>query len=190
MKRTMQWLGKLALGAAVLVVLAAVVATLVGRLQLEPVLSGSMRPGIQPGDLAVTLSVPSSSLAKGDVIVFHPPGGSIPVMHRIASLRHAAGKTLITTRGDANHGLIDPWGSVSLRGAKSFRYVAAIPLLGWAPIELRRLPGGGVSLLFIASGLLLGVAALKSLKSLKSTEGRRRAATTTTTTTTTNDNIG
>ncbi|MEV6350301.1 signal peptidase I [Actinoplanes sp. NPDC051851] len=62
------------------------------------VASGSMRPGVRPGDLVVT--VPADELRPGDVIRFHDRNRPRrALLHRIARVR-ADG--LLITKGDAN----------------------------------------------------------------------------------------
>src|SRR5664279_3761103 len=69
-----------------------------GQWHATPVLSGSMRPGLQPGDVVITRRVPVSSLQVRDVIVFHPPNeGGRQTVHRIVKLTKQGGKTAITT---------------------------------------------------------------------------------------------
>lgn len=48
------------------------------------VLSGSMEPAIQRGDL-LFLTMPSSPLQIGDITVYNIPGqsGAIPIVHRV-----------------------------------------------------------------------------------------------------------
>jgi signal peptidase len=105
-----------------------------GGFALHTVLSGSMRPGIQPGDLVVVQRAPASSLHVGDVIAFLPPdggtapvapGSSEPVLHRVISMDQSTG--ILQTRGDANTAADSP---VVLRG-EAWRLVARIPLAGW-----------------------------------------------------------
>jgi len=146
-------LGVVAVGIGILV--------LVANLHFQTVTSGSMRPTISPGDVAVTQAVPVSSLKVGDVIVFYPPGvTSEPVMHRIVSLENGA----IKTRGDANN-VDDPW-QVTLTGTTAYRMVAVVPFLGWL-IELQR-PA------LIVAGLLVGLAILLELR--KEVRGRNTKA--------------
>jgi signal peptidase I len=72
-----------------------------GRLRVEPVLTGSMAPGIPVGTLvAVT---PASSVHVGEVIMFVPPGAARPVLHRVVSVDGG-----VRTKGDAN-AAADPW---------------------------------------------------------------------------------
>src|ERR1035437_2977263 len=72
--------------------------------QINTVLTGSMRPGIQPGDLAVTTTASTSSLRRGQILLYNPPGYSkTPLSHRIVNLKKTAKGTVVTTKGDANN---------------------------------------------------------------------------------------
>jgi signal peptidase I len=146
-------LGVVAVGIGILV--------FVANLHFQTVTSGSMRPTVSPGDMAITQAVPASSLRVGDVIVFFPPTSSTePLMHRIVSLDNGA----IKTRGDANN-VDDPW-QVTLKGTTAYRMVAVVPFLGWLT-ELQR-PA------LIVAGLLVGLAILLELR--KEVRGRKTKA--------------
>lgn len=127
------------------------------HLSLQPVLSGSMRPGIQPGDLAITRPVAASSLEAGDVIVYVPPGGDEAVMHRLTSIERRDDGLWITTKGDAND-VGDPWGAARLRGDTAYRLVAVVPKAGYLPVWTRSARGP----VLIGAGLLFGLSALLS----------------------------
>jgi signal peptidase len=158
-----------ALLVAALTALAAGVAVFALHLQLRPVLSGSMRPGYQPGDLAVVRPVDAADLEVGDVIVYHPPGeAEEAVMHRIASLERDAEDIWVTTKGDANDAE-DPWGRARLRGDTAYRVVAVIPKVGYVPVWGAGLRGP----LLIGAGLLL---ALTVVLEARRRPGRERAA--------------
>jgi signal peptidase len=150
----------------VLIVAVGVIAVAIGvlvfvaHLHFQTVTSGSMRPTISPGDVAVTQAVPVASLKVGDVVVFYPPGvTSEPVMHRIVSITGGA----IKTRGDANN-VEDPW-QVTLTGTTAYRMVAVVPFIGWLT-EVQR-PA------LIVAGLLVGLAILLELR--KEVRGRKTA---------------
>jgi signal peptidase I len=128
------------------------------NLHFQTVTSGSMRPTVSPGDVAITQSVPVDSLQVGDIIVFYPPGTTQAVMHRIVSLENG----VIKTRGDANS-VEDSW-QIKLSGTTAYRMVAVAPFLGWLP-ELQR-PA------LIGAGLLVGLAVLLELR--KEVEARRK----------------
>ncbi len=131
-------------------VLALGVAIRVGDLHFQTVLSGSMRPTLSPGDVAVTQAVPMDSLRVSDVIVFYPPGEAVAVIHRVASLKDG----VITTKGDANS-IADPW-HLTLTGTTAYRMVAVLPFLGWSA-EVQR-PA------LLLAGLLVGLAILLELR--------------------------
>ena len=74
-----------------------------GQWHATPVLSGSMRPGMQPGDVVITQRVPISDLHVRDVVVFYPPNETAhQTVHRIVKLTVKGATTSITTWGDAN----------------------------------------------------------------------------------------
>jgi signal peptidase len=119
-------------------------------LHAQTVLSGSMRPTISPGDLAITQAVPAGSVQVGDVIVFGPPDGTQPVLHRIVS----RDGDVLTTKGDANS-VADPW-RITLAGSTGYRLVFVVPFLGWLT-KLR-----GVAL--IAAGLIVALLILLEIR--------------------------
>ena len=126
-----------------------------GQWHATPVLSGSMRPGLQPGDVGVTHRVPITDLHVRDVIVFHPPnGGQRLTVHRIVKLTVKGRTTSITTWGDAN-AVADPVVS-SLGGTTAYRVERVVPLLGYPAVWLQN---GKRGLLTIALGVMLLIAA-------------------------------
>jgi signal peptidase len=148
--------------AAAMAVVAVVVTFRVADLHVQTVLTGSMRPTVSPGDVAVTQGVPMAALRVGDAIAFYPPGETTPVLHRIRSLETTATGIEITTRGDANS-VDDPW-LATLHGPTAYRLVVVLPFIGWLT-ELQR-PA------LLAAGLLLGLAILLELR--KEVRARRK----------------
>jgi len=144
--------------AAGVVVLAGGIAFRMADFHVQTVLSGSMRPTLSPGDLAITQGVPVTSLRVGDVIVFTPPTETQAVIHRITSLNG----DVITTKGDANR-VGDAW-RVTLQGATQYRLAFVVPYLGWLT-ELR-------SAALIAAGLIV---ALLILLEIRKGVGARKA---------------
>jgi signal peptidase len=127
-----------------------------GRWHATPVLSGSMRPGIQPGDVVLTQRVPISALRVRDVVVFYPPNQtSHQTVHRIVKLTVNGKTTSITTWGDAN--LVPDAAVSSLKGTTAYRMVRVVPLVGYPAIWLQNENRG---LLAIALGVILLVAAV------------------------------
>ena len=127
-----------------------------GQWHATPVLSGSMRPGMQPGDVVVTQRVPVSDLRVRDVVVFYPPNETErQTVHRIVELTVTGGTTSITTWGDANL-IADPAVS-SLRGTTAYRVVRVVPLLGYPAIWLQN---GSRGMLVVGLGVLVLIVAV------------------------------
>ena len=130
-----------------------------GQWHATPVLSGSMRPGLQPGDVVVTQRVPISDLRVRDVVVFYPPNQTAhETVHRIVKLTVKGGTTSITTWGDANP-VADPVVS-SLSGTTAYRVVRVVPLLGYPAVWLQN---GGRGMLAIGLGVILLILAVVTL---------------------------
>jgi signal peptidase len=93
--------------------------------QVVVVTSGSMRPNIDVGDLAV-IKLSPNGYKNGDVILFQLGNGY--VLHRIHDISIKDGTTYIHTKGDANSG-VDPWeiSSNQVVGTMAFK----IPKIGW-----------------------------------------------------------
>ncbi|MDG5776652.1 signal peptidase I [Haloarculaceae archaeon H-GB1-1] len=98
-----------ALGVAVLLValvLTVVVAvpSAIGAESSYVVLSDSMSPSIEAGDVVVIRDVPTESLQEGDVITFESSreGGPNRVTHRIVDVMDGDDGLTFRTKGDAN----------------------------------------------------------------------------------------
>ena len=66
------------------------------------VLSGSMEPGLQRGDI-LFLTLFSEPFKPGDVVVFQIEGRDIPIVHRMLNVHETAdGKLAMLTKGDNN----------------------------------------------------------------------------------------
>ena len=66
------------------------------------VLSNSMLPTIEVGDIVLDMTVDPSKLAVGDVISFRE-GTSTVITHRIVNITESGGTRQFTTRGDNNN---------------------------------------------------------------------------------------
>ena len=97
----------------VVVVMAAAIALLLAAptfarnvlgIGITTVLTGSMRPSINPGDLVITRTSAASAIGVGDVVVVN--SGDVPLAHRVVEVRVVSGLNRLTTKGDAN-ALID-----------------------------------------------------------------------------------
>jgi signal peptidase I len=119
----------------VAVVGAACVSHALGLWQADIVLSGSMRPGIQPGDIEIFRPEPAAALRVGQILAFHPPHSDFAVAHRVIRIsrvsrgRRAHG-TWIVTKGDANK-VSDPWGRVRVTSSSVQTVRWVVPMAGW-----------------------------------------------------------
>ena len=68
----------------------------------SPILTGSMQPSANPGDLFITRLVPASSLQVGDIIAINNQITGTYYSHRINEMRMVNGALRIITKGDAN----------------------------------------------------------------------------------------
>lgn len=86
------------------VVLAGTAGMALGLWRFTVIDTGSMRPTLNPGDVAVLAPEPLAALRKGQIVAFHPPGEPwLTVMHRVFSLHRTRHGTVIRTKGDANN---------------------------------------------------------------------------------------
>src|SRR4051794_6736462 len=67
-------------------------------------LTGSMSPAIDPGDVVIATPIPVSEVTEGMVITYHiPVEDHHLVTHRIISVEHGTdGAVTVQTKGDAN----------------------------------------------------------------------------------------
>jgi signal peptidase len=146
----------------VVVVLAAVgfavFSVLSGAWMVTPILSGSMRPGLPVGGVAISERVPASSLAVRDVIVFqNPVNPDVTMVHRIIQLNlNSSGQPVVKTRGDANT-VADPW-TATLHGKDAYVVQFTLPLLGYPAVYTNHgvdLMVGGVIILLVVVGTVL-----------------------------------
>ena len=75
------------------------------------VLSGSMEPRLQPGDLIVLRPVAPAAIEPGDIITYHAgqhgAAGRELITHRVVETTREAGDFVFRTQGDANP-TVDP----------------------------------------------------------------------------------
>ncbi|MDH5437281.1 MAG: signal peptidase I [Candidatus Bathyarchaeota archaeon] len=95
-------------------------------------LSGSMRPTVDTGDIALVISTDPSSIQVGDIIQYWQDGEM--TLHRIVEIQHEGGISSFVTKGDDNlQPDTDPILAAQIRG----KLVFIIPKLGWIPIYFR-----------------------------------------------------
>lgn len=67
------------------------------------IMTGSMEPNYNIGDLIITKEVTSENIKKGDIITYALADGNATVTHRIIDVIEKDGKTMYKTKGDNNN---------------------------------------------------------------------------------------
>ena len=123
------------------------------------VLTGSMRPGIQPGDVVMDKPVQISAAHVGDVVTFSDPGrdGAL-VTHRIRSITRGPVQTDVETRGDANNAS-ERW-TIKTKDRVG-RVVYVIPKVGHVAVALRN--PAGIIVLVVLPILAIGFGIVRKI---------------------------
>ena len=155
MGRTAPWLVRGVMGLAVLIFAVLAVGPHVLGYRTMTMLTASMAPEIDPGDVTIVTPIAISEVTEGMVITYHKPiEDHSLVTHRVVSVETAANGTVtVQTKGDANEA-IDPW-TATLEGDTAYEVRAVIPELGHL-IQALRAPVVTQVLLYGAPTLLVG----------------------------------
>jgi signal peptidase len=151
----LKWLRRIVSSVLVLAVLAvasvASIALIHGTWQVNPVVSGSMRPGLSVGGIVISEQVPVSQLALRDVIEFkNPTDPSDLMVHRIVVMtKNKSGQLVIKTQGDANNAQ-DPW-TLTISGNDAYVVRWSLPLLGYVAVAYQNNRG----FVLLAVGIIL-----------------------------------
>lgn len=132
------------------------------------VLSGSMSPAIETGDVVAVRGVRASEVAPGEVITFtDPEDDSRLITHRVADVRLGGGKARFVTKGDANR-TVERWTipADGELGRAMYRIPKVGHLAGWT-----RNPQLRFLLLALPVLLLAGL----ELRRIWSSDGRQRS---------------
>ncbi len=149
------WLVRGLLGLAVLMFALLAVGPHVLGYRTMTMLTGSMAPEINPGDVTIVTPIAVSEVTEGMVITYHRPiEDHSLVTHRVISVTTAPDGTVsVQTKGDAN-AAADPW-TATLNGDTAYRVRGVVPMLGHL-IEALRAPVVTQALLYGAPTLLVG----------------------------------
>jgi signal peptidase I len=155
MGRTAPWLVRGIMGLAVLIFAVLAVGPHMLGYRTMTMLTASMAPEIDPGDVTIVTPIAISEVTEGMVITYHKPiEDHSLVTHRVVSVETAANGTVtVQTKGDANEA-IDPW-TATLEGDTAYEVRAVIPELGHL-IQALRAPVVTQVLLYGAPTLLVG----------------------------------
>ena len=113
----------------------ALIGPVTGSYRTTTVLSGSMRPTLDPGDVVIAVPTPSEKVRPGDIVTFQLPDGSGNVTHRVVDVDRSDGKITVTTKGDANEAA-DRY-DVNFVGDTAWRTKAVIPKVGYLFVAVR-----------------------------------------------------
>lgn len=114
----------------VFIVVSIIIPTMNGSLHILTVLSGSMQPSIQPGDVVICTSIQPESIEINDIITFahHDTSNKQSITHRVIDIIYEDQTVSFQTKGDANEDA-----DVQLVSEKQVIgiVVFTIPLLGY-----------------------------------------------------------
>src|SRR3954465_11433340 len=118
-------------------------------------LTGSMSPQIDPGDVVISTPLSVHAVTEGTVISYHIPIDDHRVVtHRVVSVEQGdEGTVTVQTKGDANT-TVGPW-KATLQGDTAYQVRAVIPEVGHA-IQMLRDPVVSKALIYGAPALLAG----------------------------------
>jgi signal peptidase I len=130
-----------------------------GYLGIKPsvLVSGSMSPALNVGDIVVTTSVDGSQIAPGDIIQYMRTGSSILITHRVLEVEQLGADYKVTTKGDASNTVDQP----ILVTGKIGKVLFTVPRLGWVTIVLR---GGAADFAgFVGSNIVFAMSIIMAL---------------------------
>ena len=149
------WLVRGVLGLAIVAFAVLAVGPHVFGYRTMTMLTSSMAPQIEPGDITIVTPIAVSEVTEGMVISYHIPVADHSVVtHRVVSVESGpAGTVTVQTKGDANEA-VDPW-TAQLQGDTAYQVRAVIPEAGQL-IQALRTPTIAPVLLYGAPTLLVG----------------------------------
>jgi len=118
-------------------------------------LTGSMAPEIEPGDITVVTPLAVEDVTAGMVIAYHIPIDDHRVVtHRVVAVeRGLDGSVTVQTKGDANEAA-DPW-KATLQGDTAWQVDAVVPEVGHV-VQALRTPVVSMALRYGAVALVAG----------------------------------
>ena len=127
--------GSLAGWVVTTIIAVAIIWFAVGLFPVHPttVISGSMRPTLDVGDVVIIAKVPADSVKPGDIIQFREAEG-ITTVHRVVEIQEIEGNMVFVTQGDDNS---KPDSDPVLADNVVGKVVFNIPKVGWAAIAVK-----------------------------------------------------
>ncbi|MTI69372.1 MAG: signal peptidase I [Firmicutes bacterium] len=113
MKKILKWISNIILGLLIILVLFSVFSMFQSRKNSDKVqsifgykpmsvLTGSMRPNLQPGDMIIAKEIPENKVKLEDIITYKVDRNTL-VTHRVIDIVTKDNKLYFKTKGDANN---------------------------------------------------------------------------------------
>ena len=172
-RRVFRYTGDVIIGVLIVLVVISVIGSIqskgkdwnvpgLGKYKWLTVLSGSMKPTFNPGDLIIDKKVDSNTLKVGDTVTY-VYGGRFLATHRIIKInKDNKGTLTFKTKGD-NNNVIDDL-NVSANAIVG-KYLFRIPLVGFAIQKLKGLVG--IILIWVLFFYVLGTEIYRMAKESK-----------------------
>jgi len=127
--------GSLAGWVVTTIVAVAIIWFAVGLFPVHPttVISGSMRPTLDVGDVVIIAKVSADTVKPGDIIQFREAKG-VTTVHRVVEIQESEGQRVFITQGDANS---EPDANPVLAANVVGKVIFEIPKIGWAAIAVK-----------------------------------------------------
>jgi signal peptidase len=127
--------GSLAGWVVTTIVAVAIIWFAVGLFPVQPttVISGSMRPTLDVGDVVIIAKVSADTIKPGDIIQFRE-AKRITTVHRVVEIQKIEGNMVFITQGDGNR---EPDASPVLAANVVGKVIFNIPKVGWAAIAVK-----------------------------------------------------
>jgi signal peptidase len=127
--------GSLARWVVTTIVAVAIIWFAVGLFPIQPttVISGSMRPTLDVGDVVIVAKVSSDNIKPGDIIQFRETQG-VATVHRVVDIQEVEGNMVFVTKGDDNSA---PDPEAVLAANVVGKVIFNIPKVGWAAIAVK-----------------------------------------------------
>jgi len=127
--------GSLAGWVVTTIIAVAIIWFAVGLFPVQPttVISGSMRPTLDVGDVVIIAKVSADTVKPGDIIQFREAEG-VTTVHRVVEIQESEGQRFFITKGDANS---EPDTNPVLSANVVGKAVFDIPKIGWAAIAVK-----------------------------------------------------
>jgi signal peptidase I len=122
----------------------------------SPILTGSMQPVAQPGDLFITRLVPASTLQVGDIIAINNQITRTYYSHRVNEIRKVNGALRIITKGDSNESvdrdpfMVSPVSEVS-------KAIKVLPKIGQPMVYMNTIQGRQSAATFLVVSNILAL---------------------------------